>query len=69
MNQGGMKQDLDLQQDVMQEEFRPEVSVILPVYNESRTLPGVLQGDFWVAPFYGSDRGRQRFHRRHEKAC
>ncbi|MDT2242856.1 hypothetical protein P7H22_24500 [Paenibacillus larvae] len=68
MNQGGMKQDLDLQQDVMQEEFRPEVSVILPVYNESRTLPGVLQG-FLVAPFYGSDRGRQRFHRRHEKAC
>ncbi|MDT2261569.1 hypothetical protein P7H06_21605 [Paenibacillus larvae] len=44
MNQGGMKQDLDLQQDVMQEEFRPEVSVILPVYNESRTLPGVCRG-------------------------
>ncbi|MDT2197099.1 glycosyltransferase [Paenibacillus larvae] len=50
MNQGGMKQDLDLLQDVMQEEFRPEVSVILPVYNESRTLPGVLQGIFGLHP-------------------
>lgn len=52
LNQDSMKQDLNLRQDrtVMQEEIRPEVSVILPVYNESRTLPGVLQGIFGLHP-------------------